>query len=203
MELKPWTIQSSRQVLKDRWIDVRADDCVTSEGHSISPYYVLSYPDWVHVVAIGDDSSVLLLEQYRHGLGIVSLEVPGGGIDAGETPLEAGKRELLEETGFEARHWQYCGRLAPNPAMQTNYSHIVLATELMESQAPMNDPSERVVLRQLPLTEAVNKALTGGICQAIHTSALLLALAHGNLVKITAEARDQWKRQARLTVDHL
>ena len=188
MELKPWTIQSSRQVLKDRWIDVRADDCVTSEGHSISPYYVLSYPDWVHVVAIDDDSSVLLLEQYRHGLGIVSLEVPGGGRDAGETPLEAGKRELIEETGFKARHWHYCGRLAPNPAMQTNYSHIVLATGLEECQAPLNDPSERVVLHHIPLTEAINAALTGRICQAIHTSALLLALAHGNFVKITAEA---------------
>ena len=67
--LQPWTVRSSRRVLHDRWISVRADDCVTAEGAEVSPFYVLEYPDWVNVVALDDENHVLLVRQYRHGLG--------------------------------------------------------------------------------------------------------------------------------------
>lgn len=86
-------------VLRDRWISVHADDCVTAEGVEISPYYVLEYPDWVNVVALDEYDHVLLIRQYRHGLGRISLELPCGGAEPGESTLDAARRELLEETG--------------------------------------------------------------------------------------------------------
>ncbi|WP_338111051.1 NUDIX hydrolase [Rhizobium cauense] len=179
-------MKSSTQVHKDRWLNVRADECVTEEGHVIAPYYVLSYPDWVHVIALDESNQILMIEQYRHGLGVMSLEVPGGGLDEGETPIEAAKRELLEETGFEAETWSYCGMLAPNPAIQTNRSHIVLATNATQKRAPSDDPSERVLLKRFSVADVTRTALDGGVCQALHTSALLIALEYGGFITVSA-----------------
>jgi 8-oxo-dGTP pyrophosphatase MutT (NUDIX family) len=180
VELKPWSVSSTRAVLKDRWINVRADECVTAEGILISPYYVLSYPDWVHVIAIDIRGNLVLVEQYRHGIAACSLEVPGGGIDSDEDPIQAGQRELAEETGYGGGEWFSCGRLCPNPANQSNYSHIVLARGVSQVERPKDDPQERVKITTKPIAEAINSALTGEICQALHVSALLIALnAHG------------------------
>ena len=90
----PWSVTGARSVIRDRWIDLRADDCLTSDGHVVAPYYVLRWPDWVQIVAIDDEDHVVLIEQYRHGLGIISLELPSGAIDAADaSPIAAGKRE--------------------------------------------------------------------------------------------------------------
>ena len=64
-----WRVTGSRYVHKDRWIAVRADDCVTEDGVSVAPYYVLEYPDWVEIVALDADDNLLLVRQYRHGVG--------------------------------------------------------------------------------------------------------------------------------------
>ena len=60
----------------DRWISLRADDCVSDEGVAFAPWYVLENPDWVQVVAVTDAQAVVLIEQYRHGRAIISLELP-------------------------------------------------------------------------------------------------------------------------------
>ena len=77
----PWRTLSSTSVVRDRWIDVRADRCVTPSGVEISPYYVLRYPDWVHVVALTPERGLVLVRQYRHGAGQWFLELPAGGLD--------------------------------------------------------------------------------------------------------------------------
>ena len=102
MEQK-WRITRSETLLKDHWVHLRADHCVTPAGIEISPYYVLSYPDWVHVVAITEFGCLVLVRQYRHAAGEFSLELPGGAVDPEDTNLEqAARRELEEETGFTA-----------------------------------------------------------------------------------------------------
>ena len=78
-----WRVVRSEMLLKDRWVELRADDCVTSAGIKIGPYYVLSYPDWVHVVALTSASSLILVRQYRHAVGDCTLELPGGAVDGG------------------------------------------------------------------------------------------------------------------------
>ncbi len=103
----PWTVERSFHVVKDRWISLRADTCRTREGVSIDPFYVLEYPDWVQIVAIDEDDKLILVEQYRHGLEIISLELPTGGMEAQDgDPLSAARRELAEENGLRI------GRLA-------------------------------------------------------------------------------------------
>ncbi|MDL2402320.1 NUDIX hydrolase [Rhizobium mayense] len=176
-DLPPWQVKSSTHLLHDRWLTVRADTCVTAEGVEIAPYYVLEYPDWVEVVALDAEDNIYLVQQYRHGLGVVALEVPGGAMDASDAnPVEAAARELREETGLSASEWEYVGALAPNPATHSNLSHIVLARNVEITMKPADDPTERTRLIRMPIRQAIGLALEGKMIQVIHVAALTLAL---------------------------
>ena len=176
--MKPWKRKSSRYVLRDRWISVRADDCVTAEGVDISPYYVLEYPDWVNIVALDEYDHVLLVRQYRHGLGRISLELPCGGAEPGKSALDAARRELLEETGYgNARSMTLVASLSPNAANHANLDHTVLAEQVSAISAPRHDPTEILELARVPYREALNLALGGAIMQATHVASLMLGLS--------------------------
>ena len=111
------------------WIKLRAERCVTQRGAVLDPFYLLDYPEWVHVAAFDEEDRLLLVRQYRHGAGKMSLELPGGVMDPQESdPLVAGARELLEETGHVAATLTHLARLSPNPSSHTNGVHILLAT---------------------------------------------------------------------------
>lgn len=174
-----WQVTSSRSLLKDRWIDLRADRCVTSSGVVIEPYYVLTYPDWVHVVALTEADELVLVRQYRHGVGTEVLELPGGAVDASDVDLEtAARRELLEETGFSAAGIQQVTTLFPNPATQSNRLHIMLATGLRRDAAQSLDPGEDgLTVELVPLGEVLAGLQGGLIGQAMHVAGLLLGLA--------------------------
>lgn len=177
--LAPWTVEKSTHVFRDKWISVRADSCRTQEGVVIAPFYVLEYPDCVQIVALDEADHVILVEQYRHGLGIISLELPTGGMEAGETDaISAGRRELLEETGFEADDWQHIATLAPNPANQSNRCHIVLARGARPTGICNDDPTERLRILRLPAAQVAHLARTGSIVQAMQVAALALGLTH-------------------------
>jgi 8-oxo-dGTP pyrophosphatase MutT (NUDIX family) len=176
-DLPAWRVEASRLVVDDRWLRVRADDCVTAEGVRIAPFFVTEYPDWVIVVALDDAGNLLLVDQYRHGWGVISRELPTGAIDPTDAdPVAAGRRELLEETGFGGGTWRLVATLAPNPATQSNRCHAVLATGVCRLAEPMDEPTERLRLSVIPVADAITQARVGGIVQAMHVAALAMAL---------------------------
>jgi len=176
--LQPWTVKASRDVIRDRWIRLRADDCVTAEGTEVSPYYVLGYPDWVQVVALDEEDHVILVEQYRHAFGGMALELPAGAIDREDpSPLAAGGRELAEETGYVADEWRYVGKLSPNPATHTNFCHTVLAQNVRAGGRLLNDPAEQIRVVRVPRREAIQLAMSGRLLNAMHVASLAVALS--------------------------
>ncbi len=182
-----WRVTASRTIHKDRWISVRADDCVTDEGAVIAPYYVLEYPDWVEVVALDADNNVLLVKQYRHALGDISIELPAGGMDPGETdPVEAGRRELLEEAGC-AGTLTLVGETRPNAGTHTNRTHIILARDVVKVAEPQDEPSERIESVWVPLAEAIRMALAGEITVGMQAASLLRGLAAAGVAKIAPD----------------
>lgn len=173
----PWQTLASRPVLHDRWIDLRADDCVTETGQSVAPYYVLTYPDFVHVVAVTPDGDIILVEQYRHAAAVAVLELPGGMMDPTDPdPMHAAQRELLEETGFTATGWHLVSSLYANPATHTNRTHCVLATGCHRVTAPALEAGEDgMVMRRMKLADAIAGLRGGLLGQSMQVAGLLLA----------------------------
>lgn len=171
--IRPWRVLASRHVVADRWIRVRADHCQTAEGVDIDPFYVLEYPDWVQIVAISPQQEVLLIRQYRHGVGQTSLELPAGAVDAADpNVLAAAERELLEETGCKGRAGRVVHCSAVNPANHTNRLHTVLITEVEAVQAPAQDPTEVIEVVWTPRDAALAAACSGAI-PALQAASLL------------------------------
>jgi 8-oxo-dGDP phosphatase len=173
---RPWTREARRTLIADRWLTLHAATCRTPDGLEITPYYVTEPADWVQVVALDGANNVLLIEQYRHAAGIIALELPGGCVDAGETPEMAGARELLEETGCAGGAPQLLVSLWANPATQTNRCHTCLIEGVRAVAAPTPEPAEEIALRWTPIDAAVRLAMSGGFHQTIHVAALAIAL---------------------------
>jgi 8-oxo-dGTP pyrophosphatase MutT (NUDIX family) len=105
---------------------------------------VLEAPDWVNVIPRLDDGRILLVRQWRFGIGRPTLEIPGGMIDAGEDAVQAAARELLEETGYRAGALCMLGETEPNPAFLTNRCTSFLATGLGQVGEPEGDGEEEL-----------------------------------------------------------
>ena len=149
-EEKKWKILSSEYLVRRPWLTARRDVAQLPDGRINHEYYVLEYPDWVNIIAVTRDGQMILERQYRHALGKTCYELPCGVIEAGETPLEAAKRELLEETGYAGGEWQEWMTLSPNPATSTNLAHSFLATGV-----------EKVSGQHLDATEDIDVYLVG------------------------------------------
>ena len=182
-----WRTVRSQTLIKDRWINLRADHCITPAGAEIAPYYVLSYPDWVHVVAITEAGSLVLVRQYRHGAGGSFLELPGGAVDPADTSIEeAARRELAEETGFTARRWEMISSLHPNPATHTNRVHGLLALDAQCDRPQNLDLGEDGLTVEVLAIPVVLEGLRSGLLgHAVHVSLLLLALAAAGRLNLT------------------
>jgi ADP-ribose pyrophosphatase len=156
-----WRRESSEQVADCRVFRVRRDLSTDPRGGRVHDFYVIEAPDWINVVPLTRGGEVVLIEQYRHGTQEVSLEIPGGMVDPGESPADAAARELLEETGYGAREVVFLGKTRPNPAIQNNWIHTFVARDVEHSQEPKSDGTEHTVVRLVPL-ERIPSLIAGG-----------------------------------------
>jgi 8-oxo-dGTP pyrophosphatase MutT (NUDIX family) len=134
---------------------------------------VLETRDWVNVVALTERSELVVVHQYRFGTEAVTIEIPGGVIDLGESPLEAARRELREESGFTSQDWIELGAVAPNPAFHDNSCHHFLARGVQRTHPQELDSGEDIVV-ELVSIERVRELVASG---AIDHSLVLSALA--------------------------
>ena len=143
-EERKWEILSTEYLIRRPWLTARRDVAKLPDGRINYEYYVLEYPDWVNIIAITEEGMVVLERQYRHGLGKTCFELPCGVIEEGETPLQAAKRELLEETGYAGGEWKQLMTLSPNPATSNNLAHSFLATGVKKVAGQSLDATEDI-----------------------------------------------------------
>ncbi len=155
---------------------VRLDTCQLPDGRIFEPV-ILEFSDWACVFALTRQQEVLLIRLYRHGVGQVIWEIPGGMIDPGESPLQAARRELLEETGYSGGRWQEMPAVSPNPDNHTNRMHIFLAQDVEKTGAQSAEDLERIEIHPTPLAAVIQMAQNGNLLQAMHLSALFFALS--------------------------
>ena len=130
-------------------------------GHTVKAT-VLEAPDWVNVVALTPTGELVVVKQYRFGTRGITIEIPAGIIEAGESTQNAAARELLEETGYTSDDWEYLGWVAPNPAYLNNRCHHWLAQDAQQTAAPALDEGENLevlVLSQKQLKREVQSGL--------------------------------------------
>src|SRR3954449_6816360 len=127
--VKPWQLLSSELAHHFRIFDLRFEQRVSPRTAKTLQAVVLETSDWVNVIGLTPAQEVVLIRQFRFGTQEVTLEIPGGLIDPVETALQAARRELREETGYEAARWTALGSIAPNPAFLRNRLYTFLAED--------------------------------------------------------------------------
>jgi len=156
---------------------IRVDTCELPDGQTIRAH-VLEYEDEVMVFALTTHQEVILIKQYRHGAQKAIVELPGGSVDEGESPLDAAKRELTEETGYASDTWIEVGLGSPNPAIYTNriYSFFAMDVEQTGRQSAYDAKTVEVLL--IPLDKTIAMAKRGEFLHALNISTLFLVLGY-------------------------
>ncbi len=137
---------------------------------------VLETPDWVNVVALTKERELVVVHQYRFGSRAVTIEIPGGMVDAGEEHGQAARRELREETGYTAPRWTYLGSVEPNPAFHTNLCHHWLAEDASLTHEQGLDMGEDIVIETIPIDEIGAMVARGEIRHSLVITALARVL---------------------------
>jgi len=178
-----WKVISSEKLFSAPWLNVRKDVCELPDGRQHNDYYILEYPDWATAFALTEDNKVVMVRQYRHGLGVISTELPGGVIDNNEKPKDAIARELLEETGYKFDLIEELGKVSPNPATSTNYMHMFLAKGGKKVAEQKLDDTEDVEVLIHTIDEVKQLIKENKMVQSLHVTTAFYALAKLGLME--------------------
>ncbi len=164
---QPWTWISSKILTACRIFTLSQEiyrSPRTGEDHE---FYLLDSGDWVNVIPLTPEEEVILVKQFRFGTQDFSLEIPGGMVDGGESPAEAVRRELLEETGYAGEEPVFLGMVHPNPAIHTNRCYTYLIKNAAFRQAPRQDSTEDIEVQTVSLKEIPRMIREGQITHAL------------------------------------
>lgn len=177
--VKPWSILSRKTLVDRRWLRVSEDRVLLPNGTVIEEFHLLHTPRWASAVAVTANRDVVMVEQYRHGLGHGSLELPSGVIDEGEEPLRAAQRELQEETGYVADQWHFLMEVSPEPSRSTARAFCFLALGAERRGQAQPEATEVIAVRLRKIEDLLGDVEHGRIDHGVHVAAILLAERRG------------------------
>jgi 8-oxo-dGTP pyrophosphatase MutT (NUDIX family) len=177
-----WETISSEQIADCRVFSVNRNLAVPGgEDERAHNFYVLHPNNWVNVIPITENNEVVLIEQFRHGTGQLTLEIPGGMVDDSDvSPLHAASRELLEETGYQAQELIHIGRNHPNPALQSNACDTFLARNVKKIIEPSFNSNEYCEIRLTPIERIPLLIQSGRITHSLVIVAFYYLNLHEN-----------------------
>ena len=167
-----WKTLSQKYLIEKPWLTARVDKVQLPTGVIIDEYYVLEYPDWVNTIAITKDGKFVFVRQYRYAIGKTVNELCAGVVEMGEDPMDAAKRELMEETGFGGGNWQEWMTISANPSTHTNLTHCYLATDVEPLGKQHLDQGEDLEPRIFSREEVLDMLQKGEIWQALMVAPL-------------------------------
>lgn len=174
MEDGRWKTLGREYLYRNPWCAFRVDEARLPSGVEIE-YGVLESGGFAAVVAVTDEGNVVLVRQWRQPLEDFTLELPSGGVDAGEDAFEAAGRELLEETGYRAEGLEHLVSVHTSTGRSTEVCHLFRCRAVRSAGGPRPEPTEFIRVVELPFEEALRRAMGGGITDAATVLGLLRA----------------------------
>ena len=184
MRLEKWKILSSKKVFSaSPWVTVFKDKIQLPSGNIIPDFYTVDLPDYVIVYATNNNGDILFEKQYKHALKEITHCLPAGFIEPGETPMDAAKREFIEETGYLSKHWVKLGEYVIDGNKRCSTAHLFKAFNIEKITAPIPDGTEVSEIVFLTEKEALNK-LVNGEFKVIATAAFIAMATNKQLNQI-------------------
>jgi ADP-ribose pyrophosphatase len=172
--VKPEKKLATQQIYQGRAVTLRVDTVEKASGKKVTRE-VVEHSDCIAVVALDEQDNVLLVRQFRHAVGKSLLEIPAGGIDPCEEPIDSVRRELQEEIGYFPRKIDKLGGFYAVPGYGTEYLHCFLATDLVPARLVAEDTDD-IELVRVSLDEIPQLIASGKICDGKTIAALLMFL---------------------------
>lgn len=177
-----WETISSEYLFRRPWLTVRHDQVRLPDGRINPEFYVLEYPDWVNVIAITQDGRFVMERQFRQGLGKTCFEIPAGVMEKGETPLEAARRELQEETGYGEGTWEEIMTVSGNCSTTSNLTHCFVAKGVKKISDQHFDSTEDLSVYLLTLDQVRELLRSDKIRQSLMAAPLWKYFAENHLL---------------------
>jgi 8-oxo-dGTP pyrophosphatase MutT (NUDIX family) len=174
--LRSWRILSSAYPIATPFLRLRADRVELPDGTVVDEYYVRESQGFSVVFALTPDERVVLVRQYKHGIGEVVLELPAGGIDAGETPAACAVRELAEETGYGGGTPEHVRSFVTDPTNSNSRFHLFVMRDVVPTYEPAPDLTEEIDVVLASVDDVRAMALDGRIAAGSQVAAVLVAI---------------------------
>ena len=168
----PWQTKSSQKIYENPWISLTEHQVINPSGGD-GIYGEVHFKNYaIGIIAIDEKNMIYLVGQYRYPLKQYSWELPEGGGPLGETPLDSAKRELLEETGLVAQHWQEILRMHLSNSVSDELGILYLAKDFEQFEAQPEE-TEQLVVKKIPFEEAYQMVVTGQITDSLTVAGIL------------------------------
>jgi ADP-ribose pyrophosphatase len=178
MEDGSWRTLGLEYVYRSPWCAFRVDEVELPGGTEIE-YGILESGGFAAVVPLTRRGEVVLVRQWRQPLGAFTLELPSGGVEAGEEPGEAAGRELFEETGYRAEELEHLTSVHTSTGRSTEVCHLFLGRVVKDERGPQPEPTEFINVVEVPFDKALGEVRSGGITDAATVLGLLWAAGGG------------------------
>lgn len=170
--MEKWKTLNSEYLFRRPWLTARRDTVMLPDGRINEEVSILEYPTWVNIIARTKDGLYVMVEQYRHGLDDIFIELCAGVVEEGETPLEGAKRELAEETGYEGGDWSLQMVISGNPSVTNNLTYCFLADGVELRGSQHLDSMEDINVRLLTEDELYGMLLRDEVKQSLMAAPL-------------------------------
>ena len=150
---KKWKTLGTKQIFGNRIFGFREDTVKSPKTDNTHPVWVMDAPTWVNIIPITKEKKVVMIKQYRFGSQEISLEIPGGMVDAGEDAQSAATREMKEETGYDSEEVHAIGKISPNPALMSNHTYSYVAYNVEKTGDQQLDNIEDIEVLEVDLNQ--------------------------------------------------